>query len=366
MNSNGARIAFFLPSLAGGGAERITLNLLQAMADRGIELDLLLASRSGAYADAVPEQVRVIDFGSGQVWKSIPRLIAYLIRERPIALISHICHSNLAAIVARAVAGGPTRIIAVEHNSLEKNVDERLKTRFLPTLMRWLYPAADRVVGVSEGVSRDVREGLGLAENKVVTIFNPVVNDRIPRLAKEDPSHPWLTEKTPVLAGMGRLVDQKDFPTLLRAFGMVRKKRTARLILFGDGPQRDSLERLALELDIASDVDLPGFVPNPYACLSRAAALVLSSKWEGLPTVLIEAMACGCPVVSTDCPMGPDEILEGGTFGPLVPVGDPCRLAEAILEVLDHPVPAEILQARANRFSFDQSADHYLRLCGVS
>ena len=181
--------------------------------------------------------------------------------------------------------------------------------------------------------------------------------------AREPVAHAWLRPgEPPVVLGVGKLSPQKGFDVLLRAFARVRAERPARLVILGEGPQRRALERLARELGIADDVSLPGFVANPFAWMARCAVFALSSRWEGLPSVLIEALACGCAVVSTDCPSGPAEILDGGAFGPLCPVGDAAALAGAILRVLEAPTAPARLRARAATFSVDAAADRYLEV----
>jgi glycosyltransferase involved in cell wall biosynthesis len=194
-------------------------------------------------------------------------------------------------------------------------------------------------------------------------IHNPVVDSSIPVKARESIDHPWLrVEDHRVILGIGRFMPQKDFPLLLRAFARVKRQANdTKLILLGDGPDRRELRSLAKDLNIEGGVDMPGFVSNPYAYLSRASLFVLSSIHEGLPTVLVEALACGCPVVSTNCPSGPDEILEGGTWGPLVPVGDVSALAQAMITTLESPPDAAQLKQRAESFSVDAAVDRYYK-----
>ena len=198
----------------------------------------------------------------------------------------------------------------------------------------------------------------------MTTIYNPVVTAELVSQSRAPLDHPWLQlGAPPVILGVGRLHEQKDFPTLLRAFARVRAKREARLIILGEAKHaeyRTELTTLAAQLGIANDVMFPGFVDNPFAYMAHAAVFVLSSAWEGLPTVLIEALACGCPVVSTDCPSGPAEILENGKYGPLVPVGDDVALADAICSVLNTPPNRDWLRARGALFGVDHVADRYL------
>lgn len=206
-----------------------------------------------------------------------------------------------------------------------------LKGRIMLFLYRRFYAGADAVIAVSREAASDLTERLRLSPGQVRMIYNPVITPALFEQAKEAVEHPWFAPgQPPVVLSAGRLCEQKDFPTLLRAFAQVRAHTRSRLVILGEGPERLSLERMASDLGLRASVLLPGFVANPYAYMARAATYVLSSKWEGLPTVLIEALACGAPVVSTDCPSGPREILQDGKYGRLVPVGDADALAQAI------------------------------------
>ena len=170
----------------------------------------------------------------------------------------------------------------------------------------------------------------------------------------------WFADGAPpVLLGAGKFKPQKDLSTLIRAFAMIRASRPARLIILGEGPQRKTLQALCTELGVLEDVAFPGFVDNPFAYMARSKVFVLSSAWEGFGMVLAEAMACGCPVVSTDCPSGPAEILEDGRYGPLVPVSDPEKMSAAIASTLDDPLPVETLRQRAAVFSDASAATLY-------
>jgi glycosyltransferase involved in cell wall biosynthesis len=228
---------------------------------------------------------------------------------------------------------------------------------------RYLYPKADAIVAVSEGVAEDVTRVTGISRDRITTIYNPVVTPELENLRHAPLDHPWFAPSSPpLILGVGKFKIQKDFPTLLRAFARVRAVRPARLLILGEGRKRAELENLARELGVANDVALPGFVPNPFPYMTRASLFVLSSAWEGLPGALVEALACGCPVVSTDCPSGPAEILAGGLYGPLVPVGNDTALAEAILSALDVPPDRDRLRARAALFSVDRATDRYLEV----
>jgi glycosyltransferase involved in cell wall biosynthesis len=361
------KIAFFLPNLAGGGAERIVVNLLKGMQASGVPLDLVVASLEGPNVDRIPDRVRVINLATGRVFTAIPALSRYLNRERPIALISHLNHANIVALLARKLSGSKIKLILVEHSTLSVAKAPSLRAKTIPPLMRWLYPQADIVVAVSQGVAQDLEEQLQLQPQTVKVVYNPVVDDDLLDRAKLEVEHPWFQpESPPVILAVGRFSIEKDFLNLIRAFAIVRKQRPARLLILGEGPQRSELEAEIARLEIAADVSLPGFVENPYAYMSRAATLVLSSRREGLPTVLIEAMACGCPVVATDCLSGPREILAAGKYGRLVPIENAAALADAMLQTLDRPFSRDVSIDRGMYFSNERAVAEYLALVEAS
>ena len=206
-----------------------------------------------------------------------------------------------------------------------------------PRLMKQFYPWADGIVVVSDGVRNDLSDLTGIPYDRISVIYNPsVVKEEVQAKAKTTLDHPWFeANQPPVLVAVGRLQIQKDYPTLLRAFAQVRRSRAVKLVILGEGRERSKLEGILRELDLEQDESQPGFVENPYPFMAKASLFILSSRWEGLPTVLIEALCCGTPAVSTDCPSGPREILKDGRYGKLVPVGDSDSLAQAIEETLD-------------------------------
>jgi glycosyltransferase involved in cell wall biosynthesis len=280
-------------------------------------------------------------------------------------LLSALVHVNVTAILAARLAGQKTLVIASERNTISQNITAVsspaiwLAHRLVP----WLYPWADGIVAVSRGVAEDLARYSGVSLDRVDIVNNPVVTPELYRLVNEPVDHPWFGRgNIPVILGVGRLAPQKDFGALVKAFAEVRIHRAARLVIVGEGPERNELERLARELGVYDDFSLPGFCRNPYALMARSAMLVLSSRWEGSPNVLVEAMACGTPVVSTDCPHGPAETLQGGRFGALVPVGDVSALAAAIAQTLDNPLAAEPLRQRARDFTVERSVEQYLQV----
>lgn len=360
------KLALFIPSLGGGGAERMFARLATQFAGLGHEVDLVLMTSDGiAYRDEQSDAVRIVDLQRPRLWTSFFAFRRYLAREKPDVVISAMPLANAIAAWSRRLAKTATPVILTEHNAVSLAFGDCDVPRYRPLVWaaRSSYRFADAAVGVSSGVAARLRTVPGVRAAKVHVIHNPAWSKDMEERALEPVQHPWLVERgVPVIIGIGRLEAQKDFGTLLRAFAKCRLDREVRLLLLGEGSQRAQLEALARELGIADDLSMPGFVENPFACMGRATLLVLSSIHEGLPTVLIEAMACGTPVVSTDCPSGPTEILGGGRYGQLARVGDAAALAAAILAELDEPTPAERLKARARDFSVEASAAAYLKL----
>jgi glycosyltransferase involved in cell wall biosynthesis len=385
-----------LLSLTGGGVERSTLRLAREFVRRGLAVDLVVCRPQGELAHAVPDGVRLVplaDSGTvvgrlvalratGDDWpallrpvllaphasralRHLPALARYLRRERPEALLAAKTPVNLMALWARRMAGTPTRLVVSERAQLSAiaTTDRPAKRSHLPKLAARFYGEADAVVAVSCGVADDFAALTGRSRERIEVIYNPVVDEDFAVRATAPAPHPWLTDNgPPVILAVGRLHPEKDYPTLLRALVILRQVRPARLLILGEGPQRAELEALTRQLGVAGDVALPGFCDNPLPAMRCAAAFVLCSRAEGFGNVLVEALACGCPVVSADCPSGPREILDHGRYGRLVPVGDAEALATAILATLDAPVDRATLERRGRAFSVRVAAEQYLRL----
>lgn len=357
-------VALFVPSLNGGGAERVAINLAAGFAALGQATDVVAVSGRGEFVGQIPQGVRLVDLKAGRVLLSLPALVGYIRRERPSAVIAFMDHAGIVALWARRLSGTSTRIICTVHNTLTQATgnSSTLRNRVLPAFLRSFYPSADAVVAVSHGVARDLSEATGFPLPAIKVIYNPVINPDLATALAQAPGHPWLVDGgPPVVLGVGRLTKQKDFGSLIRAFALVRKHRPVRLLILGEGEERAGLQALVQELGLDSDVALPGFVTAAHACMARAAVFVLSSAWEGLPTVLIEALAAGTTVVATDCPSGPREILRAGELGRLVPPGDVNALAEGILAALagsGRRVPLTELR----EYTQEVAAGAYLRL----
>jgi glycosyltransferase involved in cell wall biosynthesis len=357
-------IAFFLPSVRGGGAQRVIVNLVQGITERGIPVDVVLAVAEGVFLEQLPAPVRLVDLRARRLIRSLGPLTSYLRRERPRYLVSSMSHANLIALWAARLARRSTPVMVTVHNTMSQSTPDQggLAGRLSSHLLRTFYPWARSVVAVSRGAADDLARTSGLLRERVEVVYNPVITPAMLAQARQPPDHPWFGAGRPaVILGVGRLTRQKDFPTLIRAFAEVRRRRPARLIILGEGEERAGLEALIGELGLAEDVALPGFRDNAMAYMAGSALFVLSSAWEGLPTVLIEALAAGTRVVSTDCPSGPREILQGGRLGALVPVGDASALARAMVSALDgsaETVPPGALTP----FTRDAAVDNYLRL----
>lgn len=356
------RLALFLPALYSGGAERVMVNLAGELAARGFAVDLVLATAEGPYLDAVPPGVRVVDLGCRRTVTALLPLVRYLRRERPAALYAAIDHANVVALVANRLAGRPSRVIVSVHSPLSVDTGNTLvRGHLVVALARWLYHQADLVVAVSQGVRSDVIACLHVAAERVQVIHNAVltVDPAGQGAAPLDPDLADLADR-PFIVSAGRLNTIKDYPTLLRAFSTLDAQPDLELVILGEGPERSALEALAKKLGLAGRVRFTGFRANPFALFARARLFVLPSTREGLPTVLIEAMATGCQVVSTDCPHGPREILADGRYGRLVPMQDPTALAQAISEALAAPTPPALLAERTADFTTDRLVDQHL------
>lgn len=359
------RIALFVPNLGGGGAERVILNLACGFVEHGYPVDLILSSAEGEYLDELDSRVRLVDLRARRVATSLLALINYLRTERPSVMLSTQGHANLIALIAGSFPGVDTRIIVRDTESPvgASARQQTLWTRFIGLLARFWYSKAYSIVAVCGDIKQQIARERSVPLDKISVIYNPVRVENISQRAREPAGHEWLDSPTaPVLLSVGRLDKQKDFASLIRAFEIIRRDIDAKLLILGEGPLRGELTNLVECLGVNDDVDLPGFVTNPYAYLSRADIFVLSSLWEGLPNVMLEALALGTPIVATDCETGPREILRGGKDGILVPVEDPAALAEGIRRSLMTNERPPIASKSLQRFEFSCVIDQYLDL----
>ncbi|MEW6166347.1 MAG: glycosyltransferase [Pseudomonadota bacterium] len=350
-----------------GGVERMVINLCAEFA-KHVQVDLLAIRAGGGHVERIPPAVNLRRLTAQHAWTAVPEIARYLQEVRPDALLVAKDRAGRAAIKARRRAGVdmPLWIRLGTHLSAALERKDRFSRWLRVSPMRRLYPLASGVIAVSEGVKQDTQRVTGLPPERIVVIRNPVITPQLAEHAAEPIPHPWLADKlVPVVIGMGRLTRQKDFPTLIRAFAALQKDLPSRLILLGEGKDRDALIELVGELGLVDNVLFAGFQANPYAWLAHADLFVLSSAWEGSPNALTEALALGVPSVSTDCPSGPREILDGGRYGPLVPVGDARAMTEAMRATLHSPLPSETLRAAVDEYRAETSARRYLQVLGL-
>jgi len=361
-------VALFLESLEGGGLERMMLNLARGLSEYGLSVDLVLAKATGPYLADLPSSVNLVDLEASRVLYSISKLVNYLKTYRPQVLLSSAVHVNIMAATAAKIARSGTVVLFREASTLSVQMDalQGFKANITKAVMPLVYGWADAYVAVSRGVADDMIRFLNLPREKVHVVYNPVVTDDIFSMAQEPVNHPWInSEGHAVILAAGSLTPQKDYDTLLRAFSILCRIRPAKLIILGKGQLLEKLNHCCHELNIDQDVDFPGFVENPFAYMKRASLFVTSSLREGLPGALIQAMACGCPVVSTDCPSGPAEVLDNGRYGDLVPVQDPEALAAAMHKTLKQPPNTDRLIERAKHFCLKNAIRGYLDVCSA-
>lgn len=363
----GQRVALFLPSLCGGGAERVAVELAQNFSKRGVLVDMVLVKAKGPYLSELPNNVRVIDLCQSRVAFSLFGLVGYLKKEKPSAMLVASNHANTVAVLARILARNPVRLVLTQVNTLSNSLktESDISGKLLPFFVRALYPLADSVIAVSKGVAEDLRREIKISPEKIKVIYNPLVNQKLYQGATEDLQHSWLQPgEPPVVIGVGRLVDVKDFRTLIDAFVLARKMRPMRLIILGEGELRGELQACIEKHGLVDDISLPGFVQNPLSFMKKAGVFVLSSLSEGLPSVLIQSLAIGTPVVATNCPSGPEEILESGRWGHLVPIGDTLAMSEAILEAVDRKKeePTDVVRNYCEeKFGVDRVSESYMK-----
>lgn len=360
------RIAIFLSTSGHSGVDRAMRHLIPALAGRGYQVDLLKVRRHGPDLRVLPDGVRVIDTGTSTTYGALPALVRYLRRERPAVLLADKDRVNRTALLARWLAGcvrcthlvlssGTTISVDLAHRGVVERFVQRLS-------MGWLYRFADQVIVTCEAVADDMSAYTGLPRAKIAAIASPVVPASLFDAAPPRPQHPWFdTGAAPIVLGVGELSARKDFATLLRAFALLRAEREAHLIIVGKGSERDALQALAHQLGIADDLWMPGFRDDVYSFMAHASVFAMTSRWEGLGFVLIEALACGTPSVAADCPSGPAEVLDRGRVGALVPVGDAPALARGLTRMLDSPPPAAVCRDAARRYEIEAATDDYLR-----
>ena len=400
-------IALVVRDLGGGGTQRSVLWLARGLLDRGHQVDIVLFRAKIHFPKEVPHDARLfvvenkpdrlteecaapelarlirlhassrsshwIDMAAALHWdlwcvpsKRLARwsraVASYMKIEGPDCVLPNLSRAEAATLLAVRSSVRHPPVVPIIHAVVRRDRSWRLRRRSW-RLRRHLFPHAAHIVSVSQGVAHSVVETLGVPREKITTIYNPVATPHLRSKMAELPDHPWFFDDgAPLVLSAGRLSKQKNFSTLIRAFSLVAARRPCRLIVIGEGRERRRLERLVRDLRLVDLVSLPGWVDNPFAFMSHASLFVLSSISEGFGMVIVEALACGCPCISTDYPAGPAEILRNGELGPLVPVGDETALAEAMYQVLDWPPDRRVLQERAADFTVEMAAQRYEEL----
>lgn len=400
-SSRHAHIAFYLENLGGGGRQKTLLIIAAELALRGYRVEVVVCRAEGPMLDELPPGITLTELeraplpvarmtalaadpgGLPELFRPVlvrlnpsetlpylPALVQYLRESGPDALLTGTPYMNVEAALACRRSESACRLVLTEHNDLSQGhpLGSGFHARYLPRLCRRAYRRADAIVAVSGGLARDLAARTRIPVEQITVIHNPVVTPELANKAAAPLDHAWFGPgMPPVILGAGRLGRAKDFPTLVRAFARVRKLRPVRLVIIGGGKAKKGsadkrvteIRDLARQLGIEEDMELPGFVANPFPFMAHAAVFAVSSLYEGFCNVIVEAMACGTPVVSTDCPSGPAEILEDGKYGPLVPVGDDAALADAIVRLLDAPPDPQTLRARAEYFNVTRAVDSY-------
>ena len=371
MSDSSKSLILFLPDYGDGGLERMLVNLASQIARNGIRVYFIVCDASRPYLDDLDSSIELIVTSKDRPAMT-RELVSLLEQYRATSLLTAKELGLTIALKAKGQSSSDTRIYLRAITNISARIKhrhllQRIKGEQAVRKLRKLYHQLDGIVAVSHGIAEDVHRISGIPLSQIEVAHNPVVTKKLHQRAVQPVDHPWLLQQEiPVILGIGRLTKQKNFELLINAFALVRDNRPAKLIIMGGGSRKKKLIKQSERLGVVEDVDLPGFNPNPYSMLHHASLFVLSSNWEGSPNALTEALAVGCPAISTDCPSGPRETLQGGKFGPLVPMDDKKAMAGAIMEVLDNPLPREVLQSAAKKFTVENSAIEYMQALKLS
>ncbi len=344
------------------------VELSNGLSKTGVQVDLIVISSSGPLARDLDHRVKLVIFGCNSYKQALVSLASYYAHAKPTIVLSSLYATGLVAIAAKYFQSHKPLVVVGAHNSLKSKCEypDNWKDKvFLLPLCRWLFPKASGLIAVSDGVAHELIDLCRLRPSQVRTIYNPIINDRFISRSEEPVCHPWFLDharRFRLIVSVGRLVEQKGYDVLLRAFCELRNSVDSRLVLIGAGPLEGALRGLAVDLGISAWVDFLGLQENPYKYVRQADIFVLASRWEGLPTVLIEALACGVKVVATDCRFGPSEILDGGKFGALAQVDDYIDLAKKMFVTLssDDRESKEARITRSQDFSVSKVTGLYL------
>lgn len=363
------KIAFYMHNFNGGGAEKVTIKTAEELANRGYDVTLIMRENKGILSNNIPVNIKVIDLkinGNSKIFKNLINIVKLgkLLKENDYEVIFGVTF-NMSVLLALSsmLYINKSRLFAIMHSTISQEKHKLMRIRKI--IMNKVSKKFEKIIFVSEGARVDYIKTMNIDSIKTTTIYNPIVSKEISKKENENVDCDWINYKNDykIIINIGRLTIEKNQKLLLNAIKLVSKKEKVKLIVLGDGALKDKLNKIAEENGISDIVKFYGFVNNPYSFLAKADLLVLSSKYEGLPTVLIEALACGCNVVSTDCPTGPNEILENGTYGKLVPLDNEEEMASAILYMLnDGKISSDVLKKRSEKFSVENSIKKYIKL----
>lgn len=367
MPARALSVAIYLHDLSGGGAERQSLIIAEEFRRHGADVTLVLHRLQGQLLDQVPSGLRVVDLNSSRTLLDVPRLARFLRAEKPDILLSNVDLNNIAALLAKAVSLSATKVVICQHNPISSGVgsDKDWLYRYIGQCYRLLSPLITRAVAVSDGVAAELAGIGGLSDGRVLTISNPVVGPDFLDRCQEPVDHGWFQQsKQPTFVTAGRLVSQKDHETMIQALSIHRRHVDSRLIILGVGPLRQALEQQVAQLGLKDAVDFAGFRSNALPYFRSADAFLLSSRAEGFGNVIVEALGCGTPVISTNCEHGPAEILDNGRYGVLVEPRNAAALAAAMdgVATLREKFPAVTLRERAQEFSYAACASRYMAM----
>lgn len=366
MASHSQKIAVFVPSMHGGGAERAMLMFCRELVQLGLQVDLLTVRLEGPLRGLIPAEVSIVDLKSKRTSFALPQLVAYLRREKPAALYATIMNANVIAAIAARLACNGTPTVVRESNAPLSSPKSTLARWLTFKIAPYFYRNATGIIAVSEGVAQELAAMAPKIAAKIKVAPTPVISDAVIEQGDERVDHPWfVNHDKPIVLSAARLEQHKGLLTLLHAFSRVRQRRDARLIILGEGSQRGRIIHEVAALGLQDDVTLLGFTENPFAFMSKADVFVLASEFEGLPNVLVQAMAFGTPIVSTDCKTGPSEILCEGRYGTLVPVGDVRAIADGIEHALTLPRQHEAMAHARTRYGARKAAEEYLAMAGL-
>ncbi|NVN96543.1 MAG: glycosyltransferase [Bacteroidetes bacterium] len=365
-NDKKKSLIIFTPTLS-GGVGRVVSNITNGLAVLNFDVTLLVPSFDGDFSDKLSKNIKTHSFNKKRTSSCVFVLANFLKTNKPDAILSLSFHANCIAVISLMISGLSRKTLCIisEHINLAQSLSflSPIKRFIMKAFIYTFYRKADALLAVSSGAADSMSKYSGVDRSKISVINNPVLDENFFLSINETVNHPFLNNKNiPVMITVGRFDYQKDVGTLLVSMSYIKKDRPIRLIICGDGPLKNEMEIKAKELNIYDDIDFMGFTKNPFPYIKKSDVFVLSSLYEGLPTVLIEALAIGVPIVSTDCPDGPREILNNGEYGMLVQVSNPKALSQAIIETLDSKKDIEIKESDILKYEVSFAVKKYADL----